>query len=133
MNAKSIKVKDLMNRDVKFIDKNTSIISAGKQMIDERVSSFIIKPDNQLDAFGIITRKDVVEALINTDIGNISILVKDVMTKPTLTIDPELSIYICHKMMLMVGVRRLPVVEGNKLLGIISNSDLLKNIVSGDI
>lgn len=133
MNAKSIRVRDFMNRNVKFIDKNTSIISAGKKMIEDHVSSFIIKPDNDLDAFGIITRKDVVEALITTDIGDTSILVKDVMTKPTLTIDPELSIYICHQMMLMVGVRRLPVVEGNKLIGIISNSDLLKNIVSGDL
>jgi CBS domain-containing protein len=51
-------------------------------------------------------------------------------TKPTLTIEPELSIYIYHQMMLMVGVRRLPVVEGRKLVGIISNSDILKNIVS---
>lgn len=133
MNAKSIRVRDLMNKDVKFIDKNTNIISAGKQMIDENVSSFIIKPDNQLDAYGIVTRKDVVESLIKTDIVENSILVKDVMTKPTLTIGPELSIYICHQMMLMVGVRRVPVVEGDRLVGIISNSDLLKNIVGGEL
>ena len=44
MNAKSIRVRDFMNKDVKFIDKNTSIISAGKQMIDENVSSFIGNP-----------------------------------------------------------------------------------------
>ncbi|MGD9161310.1 MAG: CBS domain-containing protein, partial [Desulfobacteraceae bacterium] len=88
---------------------------------------------DQLDAFGIITRKDVVESLINAGTGETSILVKDVMTKPSLTVSPELSIFNCHQMMLMVGVRRMPVVEGNKLVGIISNSDILKNIVSGDI
>jgi len=133
MNTKSIKVREMMNSKVRFIDKNTSIIAAGKQMLDERVSSFIIKPDNELDAYGIITRKDVVEALVTTDMVETSILVKDVMTKPTLTIEPELSIYICHQMMLMVGVRRLPVVEGRKLVGIISNSDILKNIVGDEL
>lgn len=133
MDAKSVKVGDLMNRDVRFIDKNTSIISAAKQMIEEHVSSFIIKPDDQLDAFGIITRKDVVEVLINAGAGETSIQVKDVMTKPSLTVNPELSIFNCHQMMLMVGVRRMPVVEGNKLAGIISNSDILKNIVRGDL
>ena len=133
MNAKTVKVGDLMNREVRYIDKNTSIILAAKQMIEERVSSFIIKPDDKLDAFGIITRKDVVEALINAGTGETSILVKDVMTKPSITVSPELSIFNCHQMMLMVGVRRMPVVEGNKLKGIISNSDILKNIVRGDI
>lgn len=133
MNAKSVKVGDMMNRDTKFIGKNISIISAGKQMIEKHVSSFIIKPDDQHDAFGIITRKDVVESLINAGMGDTSLLVKDVMTKPCLTVHPELSIYNCHQMMLMVGVRRMPVVEGNTLVGIISNSDILKNIVSGEL
>ena len=133
MNAKTVKVGDLMKRDVIFIDKNTTIISAGKQMIAKHVSSFIIKPDNQLDAFGIITRKDVVETLITAGFGETSILVKDVMTKPSITVSPELSIQNCHQMMLMVGVRRMPVVEGNTLVGIISNSDILRNIVSGEL
>jgi CBS domain-containing protein len=132
MNAKSIKVRDIMNSNVIFIDKNSSIISAGNEMIEKHVSSFIIKPDNDLDAFGIITRKDVVEALVTTDIEDTSVLVKDIMTKPILTIDPELSIYICHQMMLMVGVRRLPVVENRQLIGIISNSDILNNFVRTD-
>ncbi len=133
MDAKSVKVGDLMNRDVRSIEKNTTIISAGKQMIEKHVSSFIVEPDNQLDTFGIITRKDVVEALITAGVGETSILVKDVMTKPSITVSPELSIYNCHQMMLMVGVRRMPVIEGNRLVGIISNSDILKNIVSGDL
>lgn len=133
MNAKSIKVGDMMNREAKFIDKNTTVISAAKQMIEKNVSSFIIKPDNPNDAFGIITRKDVVETLINAGTGDTSMLVKDVMTKPSITVTPELSIYNCHQMMLMVGVRRMPVVEGNTLAGIISNSDILKNIVGGEI
>ena len=133
MNAKTVKVGDFMNRDVRSIDKNTSIIAAGKQMVEKHVSSFIILPDNERDAFGIITRKDVVEALITAGFGETSIKVKDVMTKPSITVSPELSIHNCHQMMLMVGVRRMPVVEGNKLVGIISNSDILKNIVGGKL
>lgn len=130
MDAKSVKVSDLMNRKIRFIDKNKSIIRAGKQMIEEGISSFIIKPDEQYDAYGIITRKDIVGALINNSIGEVSILVKDIMTKPVITINPDMSVFICHQMMLMVGVRRLPVVEGNNPVGIISNSDILKYILS---
>ena len=131
MNIKSMKVSDLMNRDVKVIDKNTSIISAAKQMMENHVSSFIVMPDDPHDAFGIITRKDVVETFINAGTVDTSIMVKDIMSKPSICVHPELSIYNCYQMMQMVGVRRMPVTEGIKLVGIISNTDILKNIVQG--
>ncbi|MBN1625796.1 MAG: CBS domain-containing protein [Deltaproteobacteria bacterium] len=131
MNIKSIKVGDLMNRDVKIIDKNTSIISAAKQMMERHVSSFIVMPDDPHDAFGIITRKDVVETFINSGTTDTSILVKDVMSKPCLCVHSELSVYNCFQMMEMVGVRRMPVTEGSKLVGIISNTDILNSIIKG--
>ncbi len=129
MNIKSIKVSDLMNRDVKIIDKNSSIISVAKQMVEGHVSSFVVMPDDPHDAFGIITRKDVVETFVNGGTVDTSILVKDVMSKPCLCVHPELSLYNCFQMMEMVGVRRMPVTEGTKLVGIISNTDILSNIV----
>jgi signal-transduction protein with cAMP-binding, CBS, and nucleotidyltransferase domain len=131
MNIQSLKVSDLMNRDVRVIDKNCSIISAAKQMMEKHVSCFIVMPDDPHDAFGIITRKDVVETFINACTVDTSILVKDVMSKPSICVHPELSIYNCYQMMQMVGVRRMPVSEGSKLVGLISNTDILNIIVKG--
>jgi signal-transduction protein with cAMP-binding, CBS, and nucleotidyltransferase domain len=131
MNIKSKKVGDLMNSDVKIIDKNASIISVAKQMMERQVSSFIVMPDDPHDAFGIITRKDVVETFVNSGTGDTSLQVKDVMSKPCLCVHPELSVYNCFQMMEMVGVRRMPVTEGNKLVGIISNTDILNSIIKG--
>jgi signal-transduction protein with cAMP-binding, CBS, and nucleotidyltransferase domain len=131
MNIKSKKVGDLMNSDVKIIDKNASIISVAKQMMESHVSSFIVMPDDPHDAFGIITRKDVVETFVNSGTGDTSLQVKDVMSKPCLCVHPELSVYNCFQMMEMVGVRRMPVTEGSKLVGIISNTDILNSIIKG--
>ena len=131
MNIKSKKVGDLMNSDVKIIDKNASIVSVAKQMMESHVSSFIVMPDDPHDAFGIITRKDVVETFVNSGTGHTSIQVKDVMSKPCLCVHPELSVYNCFQMMEMVGVRRMPVTEGSKLVGIISNTDILNSIIKG--
>ena len=131
MNIKSKKVSDLMNSDVKTIDKDASIISVAKQMMERQVSSFIVMPDDPHDAFGIITRKDVVETFVNSGTGDTSLQVKDVMSKPCLCVHPELSVYNCFQMMEMVGVRRMPVTEGSKLVGIISNTDILNSIIKG--
>ena len=131
MDIKSKKVGDLMNSDVKIIDKDASIISAAKQMTERHVSSFIVMPDDPHDAFGIITRKDVVQTFVNSGTWDTSIQVKDVMSKPCLCVHPELSVYNCFQMMEMVGVRRMPVTEGSKLVGIISNTDILNSIIKG--
>jgi signal-transduction protein with cAMP-binding, CBS, and nucleotidyltransferase domain len=131
MNIRSKTVGDLMNSDVKIIDKNAGIISVAKQMMESHVSSFIVMPDDPHDAFGIITRKDVVETFINSGTGDTSLQVKDVMSKPCLCVHPELSVYNCFQMMEMVGVRRMPVTEGSKLVGIISNTDILNSIIKG--
>lgn len=128
MNAKEVKVGDLMNRDIKTINKTTRLMAAVEMMRSLGISSLIVEPDNDLDAYGIITRKDIVEALVENNPDINSLFVEDSMTKPAITINPELSVYNCHQIMRMVGVRRMPVVDRGKLVGIISNSDIFNKI-----
>ena len=129
MDAKKIMVKDLMRTDPKTVKKDVTLLTAIKMMHDFGVSSLIIEPESNGDAFGIITRKDVVEAIVMDPAGGTSLLVDDVMTKPAITVNSGLSISNCHQMMRMVGVRRLPVVDGTKLIGILSNANIFEKMV----
>ena len=129
MDAKKIMVKDLMKTDPKTVKKDVTLLTAIKMMHDFGVSSLIIEPESDGDAFGIITRKDVVEAIVMDPAGGTSLLVDDVMTKPAITVNSGLSISNCHQMMRMVGVRRLPVVDGTKLIGILSNANIFEKMV----
>ena len=129
MDVNRIRVKDLMNVDVKTVHKDVTLLTAIKMMHDSGVSSLIIEPESDGDAFGIITRKDVVEAMVMDPVGGISLLVDEVMTKPAFTVNTGLSISNCHQMMRMVVVRRLPVVDGTKLIGILSNANIFEKLV----
>ena len=129
MDAKKIIVKDLMKADAKTVKKDVTLFTAIKMMHDFGVSSLIIEPESDGDAFGIITRKDVVEAIVMDPAGGTSLLVDDVMTKPAVTVNSGLSISYCHQMMRMVGIRRLPVVDGTKLIGILSNANIFEKMV----
>ena len=129
MDANRVRVKDLMKADVKTVHKDVTLRTAIKRMHNLGVSSLIIEPENDGDAFGIITRKDVVEAIVMDPVGGTSLLVDDVMTKPAITVNSSLSISNCHQMMRMVGVRRMPVVEGTKLIGILSNANIFEKLV----
>ena len=129
MGVNSLRVRDLMQTDVKTVRKNVKLLGATKMMRDFNVSSLVVEPENDGDAFGIITRKDIVEAMVMDPAGGVSLEVDDVMTKPAFTISSGLSISNCHQMMRMVGVRRLPVVDGTELIGILSNADIFAILV----
>jgi CBS domain-containing protein len=118
-----------MQTNVKTVRKDVNLLAATKMMRDFNVSSLVVEPENDGDAFGVITRKDIVEVMVMDPSGMISFAVDDVMTKPAFTVSTGLSISNCHQMMRMVGVRRLPVVDGTQLVGIISNADIFAKLV----
>ena len=133
MDIDKLRVQELMQTNVKRVKKSATISNAAKMMRDSGVSSLVVEPDADGDAFGIITRRDIIELFLSRTISRPAHLVEDAMTKPAITVNSGMSIYNCQQLMRMVGIRRLPVVDGNQLVGILSNADvfikLLENIV----
>ena len=125
MELKNLCAKDLMKKDVKTIREMDSISMAIQTMNDLSVSSLVVERNDDNDAFGMITRKDIVEGLMmDFDSGVEALLVENIMSKPVITINPDLSISLCYQMMRMMGVRRMPVVDDKELVGILSSTDL---------
>ena len=129
MDLTELCAKNLMQKEVKTVSENTTLETAAKMMRDYGVSSLVVERKDEKDALGIITRKDIVEALVSDAIGGKRQLVEEVMTKPAITVPPGISIYHCLQTMRMIGVRRIPIVDGNELVGILSNSDVFNCLV----
>jgi len=132
MNAAELCARDLMQKNVKTVTEKTALRGAAKMMHESEVSSVVVERENERDALGILTRKDVIEGLISLQTSDSALLVGDVMTKPAITVAASLSIEHCLQTMRMVGVRRMPVVEGDKLVGILSNTDVFRRLVTED-
>ncbi len=123
------KAKDIMTKDVKYISEDTYIIDVVKKMKDERISSFIVEKKDQDDAYGIITRKDIITKVIKTGRPLAHTKVKEIATKPLLFASPGLDIKYVVNLMAMANIRRAPVFDGEKIVGIVSNSDIIFNLV----
>jgi len=129
MDVNELRAKDLMREEVETICETATLLAAAKRMRDCNVSSLVVERINEMDAFGIITRKDIVEELVEEAMSSGGKTVGDIMTKPAFTVSPHLAVRHCLQMMKMVGIRRVPVVEGEELVGILSNSDLFQRLI----
>ena len=113
-------VADRMSRRLVTIDRGASVRTAAEQMCDRRVGSILVMEDDRLT--GILTERDVLGVFAR---GEFDVDVGDVMTAHPDTIEPDDTLEHAAVVMLHGGFRHLPVVEGGRVVGILSMRDLL--------
>lgn len=119
-----IKVLDAMTRKPVSISPDATILQCVKIMSKENVSSVIIHENDILK--GIVTERDLVKKVIGEDLDPKKTRVKDVMSTKMTTISPDSDIFEAIKIMNNKHVRRLPVTNKGKLVGLLTMRDLLK-------
>ncbi len=117
-----------MAKDIVYIDGNATVGEAVNTMFAKKVSALIVNSRNVDDAFGIVTRKDVVSKLVAQGKDPKAVKVHEIMTKPLITVSPGLSVKYCARLFSKTGIRRAPVFDGKKIVGVLSNSDIFKTI-----
>jgi isocitrate dehydrogenase len=126
-------VEEVMTRGIISVKETDTIEDAMKTMVERHVSSLIVQKNSDNDVYGIITRKDVINHIIagNKDLKTTK--VSELMTKPVMTITKQMDVVAAAKLMEKTDVRRFPVCDGDKLVGIISNSDIFRAYVIDNI
>ena len=112
-----------MTRDFYYCSPEDEILNAVKLMSKKRVGSLIVKEKDKL--VGILTERDILWALAKkSDLKGVK--VKEIMTKRVVTISPSKDIYDAILKIKRRRFRRLPVVENNKVIGMITWKDIIK-------
>ena len=122
------KVKDIMTTDVITTTSDIDVVYAFEKLMKHKVSSLPVVEDDKL--IGIITATDVGHNLI-LDKYELGTSVDEIMIRSVITISPDDSLESAIKMMKECvsssGIlNQLPVVEDGKLVGIISDGDIIK-------
>ncbi|MTI69606.1 MAG: CBS domain-containing protein [Firmicutes bacterium] len=122
-----MKVRDVMTKNVTFLKENNTVKEAASQMRTLNVGSMPVC-NNTNTPVGVITDRDIV--LRNVSEGRDSNMsIQDIMTDKVVSVSPETDIHEAANIMAQNQVRRLPVVENNQLVGIVSIGDLaVRNI-----
>lgn len=117
-------VEEVMSHNPRTTDLGLSAQAAAKLMRSEDVGSLVVLEDDE--AVGMVTEKDLVQKVVAEGRSPSKVKVMEIMSAPLVTIGPKESVSDAAKKMANMKLRRLPVVDKGKLLGVLTENDLLR-------
>ena len=114
-------VRQVMNRTIVTAKGETTIKEASKIMGEMHIGCLIITEDDKIK--GLVTNSDLLRAIAR-DCDPATTTLQEIMSKDVKVIEPERTLEDAIKLMVEHKIKKLPVVEDNKLIGIITASDI---------
>lgn len=113
-------VRDCMRTKVTEVDGTLDVLSALKIMKQVGATSLIVKRRDEDDEYGMLLFSDIAKRVIAEDRAPERVNVYEVMAKPVLTVRPDMQIRYCARLFDNFGISHAPVVEDDKIVGIVS-------------
>jgi CBS domain-containing protein len=113
---------------VHFIHPDAKVIEALQLMAQKDIGALLVMDGGRV--VGIMSERDYARKVILHGKSSQDIAVRDIMTSGVVTVDPSKTIEDCMSLMTQRRIRHLPVCEGDKLVGIVSIGDLVKEVIA---
>ena len=118
-----MKVRDIMTKDVVFANKDDSVLTVAKLMKHHNVGAIPIV-ENAEKVLGMVTDRDIVLNMADYNFDPANTFALKLMTDKLYTVKPEADLSSALALMKKQQIRRLPVMEDNKLVGMLSIGDI---------
>jgi len=119
-------VKDWMIDLVVYIKPDSTVLEALSKMRRRYLNSLIVAKSSDNPEYGIVTSTDICDKIVAQERDPAVTKIRDIMTSPIISVDPEQTIYECAKTMSEHQIHHLPVVDEDKnIVGMISATDFL--------
>ena len=113
-------VRNCMRTDVTEVDGQLDVLSALKIMKKVGATSLIVKRRDENDEYGLLLFSDVAKKVIAKNRAPERVNVYEIMAKPVLTVRPDMDIRYCARLFDNFGISHAPVVENEKIVGLVS-------------
>lgn len=117
----NVLVGEAMTKDIKRVDASDSIEKAARMMRDEKIGSVVVMGEKRVE--GIVTTTDIVYKHVA---GKKGATVSDIMSAEIVKVSPSDTIEEAARTMVKHGIEKLLVFDDEKLVGIITNNDVLR-------
>ena len=122
--ATGILVKNIMTKSVVQVDHDKTVQEAAKIMVDRRVGSIIVVKDK--NPIGIITETDINKKIVAVGKDPKKLKVEEIMSSPIAFSEPNEDITLAVERMKKHRIKRIPVVDNGKIVGIVTDTDIAR-------
>ncbi len=120
-----IRVKDIMKTSFITIDRTATVSDALLSMKHEKTAVLVVNPRDENDEYGLLTAGDVAREVMAHDRAPERVNVYEVMTKPVISLPPQMDIRYCARLFARYDLIRAPVIEERKVIGMVSPAGLV--------
>lgn len=120
-----IRVKDVMKTDFGSIDGVATVADALKKMKSLKTAVLIVNKRNEDDEYGMLTSGDIARHVLAKDRAPDRVNVYEIMSKPVISVHPDMDIRYCSRLFANYNLVRAPVLENNKVVGMVSPNSLV--------
>lgn len=127
MQQKVIRVRDVMANSYVMVD-GIATVKEGIQLARQHVvKALVVNKRHDDDEYGIVLMNDIAKKVVawNRSIERTNIY--EIMTKPALSVAPDMNVKYCARLFERFGVSRAPVIEDGKIIGIVSYNNIVLN------
>jgi CBS domain-containing protein len=120
-----IRVRDVMKTDFGTIDGIATIDDALKKMKSLKTAVLIVNKRSEIDEYGMITSGDIARHVLAKDRAPDRVNVYEIMSKPVISVHPDMDIRYCSRLFAQYDLVRAPVIENRLVIGIVSPNSLV--------
>jgi CBS domain-containing protein len=120
----SLKVEDVMVRDVITIDEDSTVKEAAEVMNKFEIGCLIAVRKGK--AMGILTERDLLKRVVAEARDAKKEKVKNIMTSPLVVVEPRMNLEDAARLMFQMKIKKLPVIDGKRLVGLVSLTDIAR-------
>ncbi|MCL6416225.1 CBS domain-containing protein [Aestuariirhabdus sp. Z084] len=122
---KLIQVKEVMKGQFVEMDGLMTVDSAIQALVKEDAHTLIIKKRHEHDEYGIVVLADIAKKVLANDRSPERVNLYEIMTKPVLSVSPEMDIRYCARLFDQFGLSSTPVLDHGKVVGVITYEEIV--------
>jgi CBS domain-containing protein len=120
-----IRVKDVMKTDFGTIDGIATVDDALKKMKSLKTAVLVVNKRHEDDEYGLITSGDIARHVLAKDRAPDRVNVYEIMSKPVISVHPDMDIRYCSRLFADYNLVRAPVIDNRTVVGIVSPNSLV--------
>jgi CBS domain-containing protein len=125
-----VRVSEVMKSEVDIIDGMLTVAAALKNMQHLDTRTFVVDKRHPDDEYGVVMFRDIAKRVLAPNLSPERINVYEIMSKPVISVDPQMDVRYCIKLFDRFGISRAPVIENSQIVGLVSYTDIvLKSVM----